>query len=109
MISNFKNSELDDFIRERLDLPLIDSLKDAYYEQDLDQIEHISIKLYSDSLNYGDIQKELLFERNFKWMDHIPSLIREQPSFIAVGVRHLPGENGLIDLLRKEGFTVEPL
>ena len=30
-------------------------------------------------------------------------IIHEQPSFIAVGVRHLPGENGLIDLLRKEG------
>ena len=109
MISIFKNNQLDDLIRASLELPLIDSLKDAYYEQDLDQIEHISIKLYSDSLNYGDIQRELLFERNFKWMEHIPSLIREQPSFIAVGVRHLPGENGLIDLLRKEGYTVVPL
>lgn len=109
MISLFENNQLDDFIRESLELPLIDSLQDAYYAQDLDQIEHISIKLYSDPLNYGDIQRELLFDRNFKWMEHIHSLIGEQPSFIAVGVRHLPGENGLIDLLRKEGFTVEPL
>lgn len=92
-----------------MELPLIDSLQNAYYAQDLDQIEIISVKLYSDSLNYGDIQRELLFDRNFKWMELIPSLIREQPSFIAVGVRHLPGENGMIDLLRKEGFTVEPL
>lgn len=109
MISIFKNNQLDELIRVSLKLPLIDSLNDAYYEQDLDQIEHISIKLFSDSLNYGDIQRELLFERNFKWMEHITSLIREQPSFIAVGVRHLPGENGLIDLLRKEGHTVVPL
>lgn len=108
MISIFENNQLNDLIRARLELPLIDSLKDAYYEQDLDLIEHISVKLYTDSLNYGNIERELLFERNFKWMEHIPSIIHEQPSFIAVGVRHLPGENGLIDLLRKEGFIVEP-
>lgn len=109
MIHIFENNLFDDELRASLESPMTDSLKNAYYEQDLDKIENISVILYSDSTYYGEVQRNLLFERNFKWMEHIPSLIREQPSFIAVGVRHLPGENGLIDLLRKEGFTVEPL
>lgn len=49
----------------------------------------------------------MLYDRNLKWMDHIPQLISEKPSFIAVGVRHLPGKDGLIDLLRRKGYTVE--
>lgn len=109
MIHIFENNLFDDELRASLESPMTDSLKNAYYEQDLDKIEKISVILYSDSTYYGKVQRNLIFERNFKWMEHIPSLIREQPSFIAVGVRHLPGENGLIDLLRKEGFTVESL
>ncbi|HML70186.1 MAG TPA: TraB/GumN family protein [Macellibacteroides fermentans] len=49
----------------------------------------------------------LVYDRNLKWMDHIPQLISEKPSFIAVGVRHLPCKDGLIDLLRRKGYTVE--
>ncbi|MDR1718738.1 MAG: TraB/GumN family protein [Dysgonamonadaceae bacterium] len=35
------------------------------------------------------------------------SQITEKPSFISVGVGHLPGEYGLINLLRKKGYKVE--
>ncbi len=40
-------------------------------------------------------------------MDHIPQLISEKKSFIAVGVRKKKKKNGLIDLLRRKGYTVE--
>lgn len=109
MIHIFRNNMLENELRASLASPLTDSLKDAYYDQDLDKIENYTAVLKSDTTHLGEKHRELLFERNFKWMEHIPRLIREQPSFIAVGVRHLPGGNGLIDLLRKKGFTVEPL
>jgi uncharacterized protein YbaP (TraB family) len=44
--------------------------------------------------------------RNHEWMRNLPDLIRTSPSFIAVGALHLGGENGLINLLRKQGFRV---
>lgn len=50
-----------------------------------------------------------LFDRNKKWMEHIPKLILEKASLIAVGAAHLPGKDGLINLLRLQGFTVEPV
>jgi len=28
---------------------------------------------------------------------------------VAVGAAHLPGENGVIDLLRKQGYTLTPV
>lgn len=109
MIDEFRGDELDNALSDFLFKKEAESLKNAYYAQDLNKIDSISVVLYSDSTYLGEKQRELLFERNIKWMEHIPSLIREQPSFIAVGIRHLPGKNGLIDLLRKEGFTVKPL
>jgi len=33
----------------------------------------------------------------------------EKSLFIAVGAGHLPGDEGVIELLRKEGFRVTPV
>jgi uncharacterized protein YbaP (TraB family) len=35
--------------------------------------------------------------------------MRIKPTFFAVGAGHLPGEKGVISLLRQAGFSVEPL
>ena len=32
-----------------------------------------------------------------------------QPTFFAVGAGHLTGEDGLLQLLRKKGYTVQPV
>jgi len=47
--------------------------------------------------------------RNRAWMKVLPDLMQNSPSFIAVGALHLGGENGLINLLRQQGFTVTAL
>jgi uncharacterized protein YbaP (TraB family) len=35
--------------------------------------------------------------------------MRKQPTLFAVGAGHLPGEMGVISLLRQAGFTLEPM
>lgn len=35
-------------------------------------------------------------------------LMAAQPTFFAVGAGHLPGSDGVIELLRAAGFTVTP-
>lgn len=54
-------------------------------------------------------RKVLLKARNMNWITKLTGLIKDKTTFIAVGVRHLPGENGLITLLQKEGYKVEPI
>ena len=51
----------------------------------------------------------MLDNRNKKWMQQLPGLFKQQPTFVAVGAMHLAGENGLVTLLRKEGYTVKPV
>lgn len=51
-------------------------------------------------------QDKLLENRNKNWIPKIKKYSAE-PTFFAVGAGHLAGENGVINLLRKEGFTVK--
>ncbi|WP_411768836.1 TraB/GumN family protein [Winogradskyella sp. A3E31] len=51
-------------------------------------------------------QDKLLENRNKNWIPKIKEYSAE-PTFFAVGAGHLAGENGVINLLRKEGYTVE--
>jgi uncharacterized protein YbaP (TraB family) len=81
-------------------------LYEAYKKYDMKKIAEISEFINeNDSVRY--VQNKLLGERNRNWMEKILQAIQEKPAFIAVGTRHLPGKNGLITLLRQEGYTVE--
>lgn len=51
----------------------------------------------------------LLSERNLRWIPRIKAIATQQPSFFAVGAGHLGGDQGVIALLRKEGYTVKPV
>ncbi|MES2488106.1 MAG: TraB/GumN family protein [Bacteroidota bacterium] len=59
--------------------------------------------LYS---NYMDV---LLNNRNQNWIPKIEKIAKEKPTLFGVGAAHLAGEQGLIMLLRKKGYTVEPV
>lgn len=78
----------------------------AYEKEDVQEL----IKLMTDyegmEKDYNDI---LLDDRNIKWIPVIKKMSKEEPTFFGFGAMHLGGENGVIKLLRKEGFKVEPI
>jgi len=49
---------------------------------------------------------DFLDNRNAKWTKKIAEIIKKDSAFIAVGALHLPGDNGLLNLLRKAGYKV---
>lgn len=51
----------------------------------------------------------LLYRRNANWADKMPAIMRDAPALFAVGAGHLGGEKGVIELLRKAGFSVRPM
>ena len=67
-------------------------------------------KLASQSNKRWNVSEEenyvLVDERNIDWIRQLPELLNKSSCFIAVGVLHLPGTNGLINLLKKEGYKV---
>ncbi|WP_174136789.1 TraB/GumN family protein [Parasulfitobacter algicola] len=57
--------------------------------------------------SYSLMQGYLVDERNLKFIEAAHSFLQEGDAVIAVGSFHLPGEMGLIELLRQHGYQVE--
>jgi uncharacterized protein YbaP (TraB family) len=84
----------------------IDSLNKFYCLQDINR----SAKLLL--VNQGSTQEEMdkmIKNRDLNWLNKLPEIIKQQPTFIAVGVAHLLWDCGLINQLRLKGFTVKPV
>ena len=54
-------------------------------------------------------RKVLLDVRNENWIVKMPNIMKDKSTFFAVGAGHLLGEQGVISLLRKKGYTVKPV
>ena len=85
---------------------LTQQLVQLYNKQDLDGIDSLSRQEDPEMSSYMDL---LLYGRNRKWAKKLDGLLRKKSMLVAVGAAHLPGKGGVIDLLRKEGYTVEPV
>jgi uncharacterized protein YbaP (TraB family) len=58
------------------------------------------------------IMRKIGEERNYNWMPELISILKDKDSgynVVAVGALHLFGKEGLIELLRKEGFELTPV
>ena len=67
------------------------------------------LKMMSDSDNKitSENQDILLNDRNKKWIPIMVKIMKDKPTFFGVGAGHLAGEEGVIKLLRKQGYKVE--
>lgn len=78
----------------------------AYLSQDIEQIARMSTQNEIEGSRFNTL---LLTNRNKNWVDQLEPIMKNQSLFIAVGAGHLPGEEGLIALLRNAGYKVKPI
>ncbi|HLX92042.1 MAG TPA: TraB/GumN family protein [Puia sp.] len=84
----------------------MDTLMKVYKEQDLDKIDKLS---RAGDVTVSDYVDLLLNGRNRNWVTKMGQLMPTRSVLFAVGAAHLPGEFGVIELLRRNGYRVEPL
>jgi uncharacterized protein YbaP (TraB family) len=59
-----------------------------------------------DSAGYAAFEEAMITARNRTMAAHAEPILDRGNAFIAVGALHLPGEKGLIELFRQDGYTV---
>ena len=68
-------------------------------------------KLYTKNLSFipNEVYElKMGAERNNRWLRKIEDILKDRTCLIAVGAMHLPGDKGLIALLRTKGYDVQP-
>lgn len=85
-------------------------LTEAYMKQDLNEVEAVSLERQNNQCDYTPGELEAMIDnRNINWANELPAIMQETPSFVVVGALHLPGNNGVLNLLKQKGYTVEPV
>lgn len=83
-----------------------DTMIAVYKTQRLMEIEDL---FKNAEFGMEDNQDLLLNDRNKNWVKQLNTIMKNESVFAGVGAGHLVGKEGLISLLRKEGYTLKPL
>ncbi len=85
-------------------------MKELYLKHDLAGLAFMAEKYEPDETDrYKDLMENLIENRNHKMVERMQIRLIEGNAFIAVGALHLPGEEGILGLLEKDGFIVTPV
>ncbi len=83
-----------------------EKLNELYEKEDIEGLMKMMTENKDMTAKFAD---ELLNKRNRNWIPVIEKMSKETPTFYGVGAMHLAGSEGVIKLLRKAGYTVEPV
>ena len=83
---------------------LLQQLTNAYKSQKLDTLW----KVFQEQMT-GYEYDAIVKVRNLNWEKQMKELLPKQSTLFVVGAGHLPGESGMINLLREAGFKVKPV
>jgi uncharacterized protein YbaP (TraB family) len=103
-------SDIDDLLASDSSIDALDSRRSMermislYSDQNLEGIEN-----FTDEHSSAGEKDRMLINRNIKMARRIDSLIGVRTLFVAIGAAHLPGDSGVIGLLKGRGFTVTPV
>jgi uncharacterized protein YbaP (TraB family) len=69
-------------------------------------IDSMYMMIHDEGDVIADKENEFLTKRNQKWIPRMEKQMKGKRVFFAVGAAHLGGEEGVLELLRREGYKV---
>lgn len=103
MAKEKKRKRIDTDGESRYDI--FEKTQDAYRRGDLDLMDSLD-RLMDRS---DAFMEKFLFKRNEIQANSMDTIMKKSSLFVGVGAAHLPGERGVIELLRKMGYTLRPI
>jgi len=83
----------------------LEKMIDLYKQKDVEALYRFTIESPSSLGN----EELFLHSRNRNWIPVMQAALQKGTCFFAVGAAHLGGNQGVISLLRKAGYTVKPV
>lgn len=112
LLDSLSEENPDDFVKRSLeeinDLESdLNQLLEAWETGDFQTLEKLMTKGFKD---YPEQFEKFITARNKAWAKKLSKMVSTDETYmIVVGAGHLPGDEGVINLLKKQGFTVDQL
>jgi len=89
---------------------VVETMTDLYLSGDIGMtipmLKTVSPDGEDEDGDYAAFEQRIILDRNKVMAERAAPILANGNVFMAVGALHLPGEGGVIELLRKQGFTV---
>lgn len=82
------------------------ALSEAYKAHDINKLYELILKADDDS---PEAMERMIYSRNDNWVKTLSEEMPEHSVLVVVGAGHLPGDRGILEGLRKAGFTITPV
>nr|WP_315151574.1 TraB/GumN family protein [uncultured Flavobacterium sp.] len=102
---SFTDDELIAYL-QKIDTNMSATMIKDYTNED---INGLYVMTTDKELMSASTKETLLDNRNVNWLKIMPEMMQKESVFFAVGAAHLAGELGVINLLKKAGYTVKPI
>lgn len=80
----------------------------AYFAKDMQKLNEVTEEKIGNSCDSTPEEDEaLIYGRNAAWVEKMPAMMENASTLFVVGAAHLPGERGVLELLKAKGYTVE--
>jgi len=88
---------------------LQDEVIDVYLSRDLDKILALNDKYEAliDEKLAKEFTQRLVIDRNHRMVNRMLPMLQKGNCFVAVGALHLPGEEGILSLLKQRGYQIQ--
>ena len=87
---------------------MAEQLVEAFFKQDLVGVKAvIDEKEQTQCDSTPEEEDMLIYNRNANWAKLMPQIMADKATFFAVGAGHLPGEKGVLQLLKNAGYIIE--
>lgn len=93
---------------ESFNSQMMEDLTSAFYAQNLETLKQVMDRKLGGKCDSTPEEEDMLINnRNADWVAKMQEIMASKPTFFAVGAAHLPGDKGVLQLLRNAGYTIE--
>ena len=83
------------------------AMTDAYFSFDMKSIHQLTIQSVETGEMTPEEFAEMITDRNRRWVEAMPAIMAAKPTLFVVGAGHLPSKEGVLELLKAEGYKVK--